>query len=258
MRKAPLMTKLIFLGTSNAIPDENHENTHMVVVGEMRTVLIDCATSPILRLQKVGIDFNNLTDLILTHFHPDHVAGVPQLLMNLWLLGRRRPLDIYGLHYTLDRIEDLMRSYGWSEWPNFFPIVFHRLPSEEMTTVLECEEFRILSSPVQHFVPTTGLRIEFSKSNKVLAYSCDSEPCPQILRLAGGADILVHEASGALPGHSSAEQAGEAASQAEVGALYLIHYPTGEFASGDLVARARRQFEGPVTLAEDYLTLEFD
>ena len=40
------MAKLIFLGTSNAISDENHENTHMVLVGEKRTVLIDCPNNP--------------------------------------------------------------------------------------------------------------------------------------------------------------------------------------------------------------------
>ena len=45
------MVKLIFLGTSNAIPGENHENTHMVVVGETRAVLIDCPNSPFLRFQ---------------------------------------------------------------------------------------------------------------------------------------------------------------------------------------------------------------
>jgi ribonuclease Z len=251
------MTKLIFLGTSNAIPDENHENTHMVVVGRKRTVLIDCVSNPILRLQKAGVDFKNLTDLILTHFHPDHVSGVPQLLMNMWLMGHQHPLDIFGLQYTLDRIEDLMGFYGWSGWPNFFPVVFHRLPSEEMTSVLEGEEFRIFSSPVQHFIPTIGLRIEFLESNKVVAYSCDTEPCQQIVRLAGGADLLIHEASGAIPGHSSAAQAGEAARQSEAGALYLIHYPTGQFASGDLISEARLQYEGPVTLAEDYMALEF-
>ena len=251
------MPKIIFLVTSNAIPDENHENTHMVVVGKERTVLIDCVNSPILRLQKVGVDFNRLTDLILTHFHPDHVSGVPQLLMNMWLMGRRHPLSIYGLHYTLDRIEDLMGFYGWSEWPNFFPVVFYRLPLDEMTSVLECEEFRVFSSPVQHFIPTIGLRIEFLKTNKIVAYSCDTEPCHQVLSLAEGADLLIHEASGALPGHSSAAQAGEAARQSEVGELYLIHYPTGQFATGDLLAEARQQFEGPVTLAEDYMVLDF-
>jgi ribonuclease Z len=251
------MPKLIFLGTSNAIPAEDHENTHMVIVGEERIALIDCVDSSLLRLEKVGVDFNHLTDVVLTHFHPDHVSGVPSLLMNMWLLGRRSPLDIFGLHYTLDRVEDLMGFYGWSEWPNFFPVAFHRLPLEELTPVMECRDFRILSSPVQHFIPCIGLRVEFAQSNKVLAYSCDTEPCPQVLRLAAGADVLIHEAAGEIPGHSSAAQAGTAATKAEAGALFLIHYPTGKLASGDPVAAAKKRFEGPVKLAEDFMTIDF-
>ena len=116
------MAKLIILGSSNAIPDEKHENTHMAVVGDKRTVLIDCVSNPILRLPQAGIEFNALTDLVLTHFHPDHVSGVPLLLMNMWLLGRKNPLNIYGLHHTLSRIEDLMGFYAWENWPNFFPV----------------------------------------------------------------------------------------------------------------------------------------
>jgi len=252
------MTKLIFLGTSNAIPDEEHENTHMLLTGWQRAVLIDCVSSPMVRLWKAGLDSSLLTDLILTHFHPDHVSGVPQLLMNMWLLEHQHPLDIYGPQHTLDRIESLMGLYGWSEWPSFFPVTFHRLPLEEMTPVLACEEFRILSSPVQHFIPTIGLRIELLRSGKVLAYSCDTEPCSQVVRLAAGADVLIHEATGALSGHSSAEQAGEIARQAEAGSLYLIHYPNGQFATSDLVAEARKQFEGPITLAQDFMVIDFD
>jgi len=252
------MAKLIFLGTSNAISGEDHENTHMVLVGEKRTVLIDCPNSPILRFQKAGVNFNRLSDLILTHFHPDHVSGVPQLLMNMWLMGRLQPLNVYGLPHTIDRIENLMGLYNWSEWPGFFPVRFYRLPEQALVSVFDCDEFHIFASPVQHFIPTIGLRIEFTVSKKTLAYSCDSEPCTQVIELAEGADVLVHESSGALPGHSSALQAGEAARLAKVGSLYLIHYPTGQFASGSLVIEARQQFDGPVKLAEDYMELDFD
>lgn len=251
------MPKLILLGTSNAIPDENHENTHMVLTGGSRTVLVDCVNSPILRLRKAGMDCNDLTDLILTHFHPDHVAGVPQLLMNLWLLGRRQPLDVHGLDHTLDRLERMMDDYGWRAWPDFFRVTFHRLPAQEMTVVLDCDEMRICSSPVRHMIPCIGLRFEFKKKNKALAYSCDTEPCDEVVRLAAGADILLHEATGALLGHSSAGQAAGVARRAEVGALYLIHYPTGRFAAGDPLAEAAEQFNGPVTLAEDFMMLEF-
>ena len=252
------MAKLIFLGTSNAISDEKHENTHMVLVGRQRVVLIDCPNNPIMRFQKANVDITRLSDLILTHFHPDHVSGVPQLLMNMWLMGRHAPLTVHGLPHTLDRMENLMGLYGWTEWPDFFPVVFHRVPEQALVPVIANEEFRILAEPVQHFIPTIGLRIEFFSSKKTLAYSCDTEPCAQVVHLAEGADILVHESSGALPGHSSAAQAGQAARKAEVGRLYLIHYPTGQFASGDLVAEAAREFEGPITLAEDYMVLDFD
>ncbi len=252
------MPKVIILGSSNAIPSLEHENTHMVVIGEQRMVLVDCVSNPILRLEKAGLDFNDLTDLILTHFHPDHVSGVPLLLMDMWLMGRRKPLNVYGLHHTLDRIEDLMGFYGWSDWPDFFPVSFCRLPGEEMTTVLDCPDFRVLSSPVRHLLPTLGLRFEFNHTRKVMAYSCDTEPCAQVVRLAEGADVLLHEAAGAARGHSSAEQAGEIATQAEAGSLYLIHYPTGKFAGGDLVAEAARKYQGNIRLAEDFMSLEFD
>jgi ribonuclease Z len=252
------MPKVIILGSSNAIPTLEHENTHMVVIGEQRVVLVDCVSNPVLRLEKAGVDFNDLTDLIVTHFHPDHVSGVPLLLMDMWLMGRKKPLNVYGLHHTMDRIEDLMGFYGWAEWPNFFPVAFCRLPGQEMTQVLDCPDFRVFSSPVRHLLPTVGLRFEFNHKGRVMAYSCDTEPCPQVVRLAQGADVLIHESAGAARGHSSAEQAGEIAARAEVGALYLIHYPTGKYASGDLAAQASQHYQGPVTLAEDFMVLNFD
>ncbi len=220
--------------------------------------MVDCVSNPILRLERAGLDFNDLTDLIVTHFHPDHVSGLPLLLMDMWLMGRRKSINIYGLHHTLDRVEDLMGFYGWADWPDFFPVAFHRLPMQEMTTVIDSPDFRIFSSPVRHLLPTIGLRFEFNHSKKTLAYSCDTEPCAQVIRLAAGVDILIHESAGASRGHSSAEQAGEVANQAEVGKLYLIHYPTGKYANGDLVADAHRRFQGEVALAEDFMVLNFD
>ncbi len=250
------MPKLIILGSSNAIPDWEHENTHMVVSSATRIVLIDCVNNTLLRLEKVGIEFNDLSDLILTHFHPDHVSGVPQLLMNMWLMGRRKPLAIHGLSFTNKRIKNLMDFYGWSDWPNFFQVNFYNIPSREMSPVISDDGLTILASPVQHFVPTIGLRINFSSARKAIAYSCDTEPCAQVIRLAQGADVLIHEASGLLPGHSSAEQAGETAHLAGVNILYLIHYPTGKFAGEDPVGHARKKFAGSIFLAKDYMPIE--
>lgn len=251
------MTKLIILGSSNAIPTEKHENTHMALLGEERFVLIDCVSNPMVRLKKAGLNFNDLTDLILTHFHPDHVSGVPLLLQNMWQLGRTRALNIYGLHHTLDRIIDLMGFYDWSDWPNFFPVIFHRLPEQNGTSVLTNEEFEITAYPVRHFIPTIGLRFEFRKTGKVLAYSCDTEPCPEVIELARDADVLIHEAHGAQVGHSSASQAAGIARDSGAKQLFLIHYLTWNNDPTTLVPEAAQIFKGEVALAKDFMEMDF-
>jgi ribonuclease Z len=250
------MARLVLLGTSNAIPDINHENTHMALIGKSSIVLIDCVGSPNVRLHRAGIQLGQITDLILTHFHPDHVSGVPLLLMNMWLSGRNRPLRIYGLHHCLERVEDVMALYHWDKWPEFFPVAFHRLPERESIEVLSTNEFRIFSSPVRHLIPTIGLRMESVDRGRVIVYSCDTEPCPSVVQMASGADVLIHEATGAGSGHSSASQAGSVAREANVERLILIHYPLLDVTLHSLLEQAKETFEGQVELAEDFMEIE--
>jgi ribonuclease Z len=246
------MSKLVILGTAHAIPDENHDNTHLALIGDERQVLIDCSGNPVVQLKRAGIELNNLTDIILTHFHPDHVAGIPSLLTSMWLLGRCDPIDIYGLEYTLDSLKGLMGFYEWDLWPNFFTVNFHPLPQENLTLALQCDEFQIYTSPVKHLAPTIGLRIEATQTGRILAYSCDTEPCDAVVELANQADMLLHEATGEYHGHSSAAQAGIIASRAKADRLYLIHYdPQNE----TLVSQAQKEFPGPVIRTEDFMIL---
>lgn len=251
------MSKVIILGSSNAVPTRKAENTHMVIVGENRTVLVDSVSTPTVRLEQAGVELDQITDIIATHFHPDHVSGIPLLLMDLWLLGRKGPVNIYGLVDTIERIEGMLELYSWRDWPNFFPVVFHKLPSTELTTVLDCPDFLIKSSPVHHMIPTIGLRFEFKDSSKVLAYSCDTEPCDEVVRLSEGANVLIHEATGDSFGHSSARQAGEIAEKARVAKLYLIHYVTTGPSSEHLIAEAAETFHGEIKLAKDFMILDF-
>ena len=50
------MSQLIILGSSNAVPSPDHENTHMVLVDQTGLLLIDCPGNPIIRLQHAGTD----------------------------------------------------------------------------------------------------------------------------------------------------------------------------------------------------------
>lgn len=249
------MADVIILGTANSVPSEEHANTHMAVVGPAGVILVDCVGTAVVRLRRAGIELDDIGDLILTHFHPDHVSGVPLLLMDMWLLGRNAPLRIYGLHHCLRRIEETMEFYQWGNWPEFFPVAFHRLPETERVLVLENADVRVYSSPVHHLVPTVGLRVEAAGEGRHIAYSCDTEPCSEVVRLAAGADVLIHEATGASPGHSSASQAGEVATEAEVGHLILIHYPVHPSVNTSMIRDAQSSFQGQVDLAQDFMRL---
>jgi ribonuclease Z len=251
------MSEMIFLGTGAAVPDKAHHNTHLAIRNQSDVILIDCGNSPAIRLTEADIDIDEVSDIILTHFHPDHVGSLPLLLMNMWLMGRQKALRIYGLHHCLKRVEDVMSFYHWENWPQFFPVAFHRLPERERVQVLERDGLKIFASPVKHVIPTIGLRLEVEEWGKIIAYSCDTEPCPEVLRLAEGASLLIHEATGQETGHSSADQAGEIAAQAGVDALYLVHYPTSGITKRELLAKAGKAFSGTVIVAEDLDRLKF-
>ena len=251
------MARVVTLGTAAAVSDEEHANTHLALEGEQGFFLIDCADTPIVRMRRAGLAHEHLRGLIITHFHPDHVCGVPTLLMNTWLLGRTAPLLVYGLPDVLERFETMMALFYWQEWPEFFPVSCRPVAEEVGALVLEDEEFRITGAPMMHVVPTIGLRIENKRSGKVVAYSSDTSPCDAMVELARDADILIHEAAKDTLGHSSAAQAGEIARRASAGRLVLIHYRPAPHKYDCWLEEAAATFGGPVELAQDFREYEF-
>lgn len=90
----------------------------------------------------------------------------------------------------------------------------------------------------------------------MVAYSSDTEPCDAFVRLAQGADILIHESTGDYVGHSTGAQAGAMAGRCRARKLMLIHYPV----DADLKTlwwEAGKEFGGPVELAEDFAVYAF-
>lgn len=249
--------KIIVLGSASAVPDETHDNTHLLLVGNPDMILIDCPNSTYLRVKRAGYDPLMISDLILTHFHPDHVSGAAAFLMSLWLNKRENPLRVHGLSSTLDLFEKMMDLFDWHSWEKMYPVELNRLPDEDGRLLLLSEQFEIRCSPVCHLIPTLGLRFNNRKSGKSVAYSCDSEPCTSVIELSEGAEILFHEAVGEMRGHSSPRQAGETARRAQVKKLVLIHYPAQIITPEEWEEEARREFDGVVELAYDFMEESF-
>lgn len=245
------MARLTILGSAAAVSDATHDNTHLLLQGDRgSTILIDCGSNPLPKLAQMGVGANDLTALILTHFHPDHVSGLMIMLMQLWLRERRKPLPIYGLHHCLQRAEEVMRAAMWETWPTFFDVQFRVVPEREGMPVLEDDDFQITAWPTAHYIPTIGLRVAIKPDGRVLSYTSDTAPLPSLKHLAQSAALLVHEATGETPGHSSAAQAGQTATAAEVERLVLIHYDVRR-SPEELIGEAQTTYSGPIEVAQD-------
>lgn len=245
------MPRLVMLGTAAAVPDANHENTYMVLDGPHGAILIDCGGNPIGRLERAGVPPHALQAVIITHIHPDHSYGLPILLMNLWLLGRHTPLKVYAPASACASLKAIMMGFGWADWPDFYPVDVVPIFSSNQGALLDNEDFTIDAGPSDHFVDTTGVRVLSKSTGKSFTYTSDTAPTDGIRQLARKVDLLVHEAAGATPGHSSAAMAGRLARESGAGKLVLVHYQV-YVDPAQLVAEARSEFDGPIEVAQDF------
>jgi len=239
---------LWLLGTSGAVPDSQRDYVALVVEHAGRLILIEAGGSPLHRLSRMGLDPARLEGVFLSHRHPDHLSALPVLLMGLWLQRRAHPLWIAGPEDAVERAQALLELFEWRSWSGMFPVNWRPIPLEHGAVVEESEGIRLMAAPVSHSVPTLALRIELPEG--VAVYSSDTAPCLEMIRLARGADVLIHEATGAYPGHSPPEGAGWVAQEAGVRRLILVHVPP-EVDPWEWKARAQEAFVGPVEVGWD-------
>ena len=249
-----------FLGTSGAVPSLRRDNTSLVFVGGVESVLVDCAGSPIQKLLLAAVNPQSVTRVVITHLHVDHSYGLPSLVRGLALMGRSAPLHISCREEHAEPLRDLMRVFRLLDRPELFPLVFEPVPAIPRAAVGRTGLFTLTASPNSHGrMPNLALRFDAAAAPSVV-YSSDTEPCEAVVELARGVDTLVHEATYAEGdrtrhgAHSTARQAGEIAARAGVRRLILTHIdPAHHDGAAELADEAHQQFDGDVEIAEEFI-----
>jgi ribonuclease Z len=219
------MPTLYLLGTGGAVSEPHRTTTMLAVSDRLSTIVVDCGGDVVQRILAAGILLESVDALIVSHEHPDHVSGFPLFMEKLWLAGRRRPIPVIGIREAIAQARRSFMAFDTSGWKDMPAIEWREVEHAEGAEVFENESWKITGSPGKHSVPVIGLRIVSRTSGTSVAYSCDTEPSEAIMRMARGAAILVHEANGEGPGHSSCEQAARIAAGAGVDRLLLVHLP---------------------------------
>ncbi len=245
------------LGVAAALPDADHANTYLAVVGAAgRFWLVDCADSPIGYMKRIGLDPLNLQGVFFTHFHPDHVYGLPALLLGLYLFlmeGDAAPdfsLPLYARSEVLEGVKGMVNLFSSQNWIGSVPLTYHSVPAEDGAFVASDDDFAVTAAPTQHSVPSMAVRFEHRATGRAFVYSGDTQPSAAVETLAQGAALLFHEATGSSHGHSYPDEAGALAARANVERLVLIHYPPRDEFMVRALDEAGKAFGGDVQLAQ--------
>jgi ribonuclease BN (tRNA processing enzyme) len=229
---------------------------YLMEAGDVR-LLIDCGSGVTRRLAELGIEWQFITHIALTHFHLDHFADLPTLLYAFrygMLPLRSAPLEIIGPVGLKALFDRLAAAYGTFMTAPVFPQAIHEIEPGGSRELRQSADPAIRLSAFK--VPHTPESVAYSIAvgNRRVVYTGDTGVSPELGEWAKGCDLLVAECSlptaMAIPEHLTPEQVGELGRIAQPGMLALTHfYPPVE--QVDIAGLVRRSYTGPLCLTHD-------
>lgn len=156
----PRMLEVVLLGTGGTMPLRNRWLTACWMRSQGSAILIDCGEGTQIAMKAAGVSFTAIELLCLTHYHADHVSGLPGLLLSMGNEGRTAPLTIAGPQ-GLQRIVDGLRVIA-PELP--FPLVLQEWQSPVQT--IQAAGMTITAFAVLHTLPCFGYRIHLPRAGK--------------------------------------------------------------------------------------------
>lgn len=140
------MIKVIFLGTSDAIPSAERNHTSILLEYKNEDILIDCGEGTQRQFRKAKLNPNKITKILITHWHGDHVLGIPGLLQTLSFSDYNKTLNIYGPKGTKEFMKILLRTFAFQ---GKYKINVHEVQGK----FFENDEFCLKAEKMSHGIP---------------------------------------------------------------------------------------------------------
>lgn len=199
---------VIALGTASPQPGTGRLPTSTAVIANDRFIVVDAGEGAGRQIADLGLPLHRVTDVLITHFHSDHIGGLGQLLNQSWNDGRTHPIRLWGPEGLDSIMKGYEEVYAADISYRTANVVEHndpalalgevnefRLEENENAWVLEDNgELKVTAFRVDHghVQPAVGYRLDFQGLSVV--FSGDTRATPLMIDAARGADLLFHEA----------------------------------------------------------------
>ena len=142
------MMELTFLGTSAMIPTKDRNHTAMMLLYEGEAMLFDCGEGTQRQIRLAKISPGKITKMFITHWHGDHVLGIPGLVQTLGASEYNKTLRIYGPKGTQAFMEKILKAFLCEEK------ISMQIKEVEEGIADETPEYTIKAMKLMHTAPT--------------------------------------------------------------------------------------------------------
>jgi ribonuclease BN (tRNA processing enzyme) len=279
-------TRLILLGTGGGPrPRKESSAAAQVIISNGAAYVVDCGDGVARQLVFAGVPLPTLRHIFLTHQHSDHNADYGNLMWLAWASGLATRVDSWGppplekmtkLFFEMNA-DDINSRIGNEGRAPLVPLV-HPHDIRSAGLVMRDDNVTVTAALVDHppVVPAFGFR--FDAVDRSIVISGDTGPSENLVKLAKGADVLVHSAlfvpavdrlvarvpnasalkASIIAHQTSAEDAGRTAQAAGVKTLVLSHLVPAddpEVTERMWIDAARTHFQGSVIVGKDLLEI---
>ena len=252
----PSKTKIVLLGTGTPLPDPDRSGPATAIVVNGTPYLVDFGTGVVRQAAAArkngvrGLEPVNLRIAFLTHLHSDHTLGFPDLVLTPWIVGRKKPLEVYGPPGTREMAEHILKAYeediqirsgvkvtaGDIEPSHTagYKVNVHEI---QPGVVYKDQNVTVTAFAVHHGTWTHAYGYRFETPDRTIVISGDTSPDAAIVDNCHECDVLIHEVytqasfdkvssrwqQYRLASHTSTKELAEIATKAKPGLLILYH-----------------------------------
>jgi len=266
---------LLGTGTPNAEPDRSGPSLALITGGI--SYLVDSGPGVVRQANKAfkngitELEASKLNLAFLTHLHSDHTAGLPDLILTPWVLGREEPLVIYGPSGLKSMTAQILSAYE----TDILERTHSLQPSDDSGYKVDAHEiepgiiYRDGNVSIEAFRVNHGsldaFGYRFYLPDRIVTISGDTAPFDGQADVYSGSDILIHEVysnKGFLnyppewqkyhaSVHTSATELAEIASVVKPDLLILYHQLLNGVTEEELLDEIRAEYSGEVVSGHD-------